>query len=273
MNRGSEGVSTGEDGSLYTLRAERRVFGIRFALMNYVRSLFRLKPIAEGKTFRVYPGQDIKIPVYARYGTSDFRVFQTVFLSREFHPLRQMQDVKLIVDAGANVGYTAILFCHMFPNAAIIAVEPDPGNFAILKMNTEPYRDRVRVIQAGLWGKPSRMTFTQSDYRGGDMWAKRAVASDSAEGSIQCITLESLLKETSADAIDILKLDIEGAEVSVFENATPWISRVRCVSVELHDDTELGSATEAFDSLFSESNYNILHSGEKKIAVIKLSKN
>ena len=56
----------------------------------------------------------------------------------------------VIIDAGANVGLSAVFYANRFPNARIIAIEPEPSNYEMLKRNVVPYSN-VTPVQAALW--------------------------------------------------------------------------------------------------------------------------
>src|SRR4051812_12644684 len=73
--------------------------------------------------------------VRARHGTSDLMVFDQIFVERQYSCLDHLHDPKLIIDCGANVGYSSAYFLSRFPKCALIAVEPDPGNFSMLAIN------------------------------------------------------------------------------------------------------------------------------------------
>ena len=74
--------------------------------------------------------RDLRHPVWCRPTTSDFHVFDQVFLEREFSALDDLTDVRWIIDGGANVGYASAWFLSRFPLARVAAVEPDPDGIA-----------------------------------------------------------------------------------------------------------------------------------------------
>jgi FkbM family methyltransferase len=56
----------------------------------------------------------------------------------------------VIIDAGANVGLCAVFYANRFPDARIIAIEPEPSNYEMLKKNTAPYPN-ITTVHAALW--------------------------------------------------------------------------------------------------------------------------
>ena len=52
--------------------------------------------------------------------------------------------------------------------------------------------------------------------------------------SVRAVTMDTVMRETGIDSIDLLKVDIEGAEIEIFKSC-PWIRKVRVLTIELHD--------------------------------------
>ncbi len=203
----------------------RRIFGLRglpYLLLGRAmpgRWLVRIQP----------PGA--KRPVRLRLGSSDVWVFWGVFF-RNHHALKLNPAPRVVVDVGANVGLTAIDFARRFKKARVLAVEPEAKNFALLEKNVRRYR-RIEPVHAALWGANEPVAFSNGDaefdsFRFGRSGADR---SDSVRG----VTLDRLMDEHGIDRIDLLKIDIEGAECSVFADVSKWIDRVDVIIVELHD--------------------------------------
>jgi FkbM family methyltransferase len=69
----------------------------------------------------------------------------------------------------------------------------------------------------------------------------------SDRGLVEASTLDKILSDHKIDVVDILKIDIEGAEKEVFENSAAWIDRVGVIVIELHDSFKAGSG-KAVDS-------------------------
>ena len=89
-------------------------------------------------------------PLFCRPQTTDILVFDQVFIEREYQSLDGLSSPELINDCGANVGYSSAYFLTRFPRAKLLAVEPDPGNFAALERNLSHYRPRVQAFMTGV---------------------------------------------------------------------------------------------------------------------------
>ena len=184
----------------------------------------------------LHPRQTV-YPLLLRPNSSDVNVFSQVFVETEYAPLNHLTEVRLIIDLGANIGLSSAYFLNMFPDASVIAVEPDPANFALLKRNMKPYGSRVKAIHAGIWSHPARLTINDAPYRDGRAWTKQVVECDAiTKDYIHGVDIPTLLKCSGHDEISLLKIDIEGAEAVIFATNYSWITRVGAIAIELHDD-------------------------------------
>jgi FkbM family methyltransferase len=203
--------------------------------MSFKASDLRRKGLAKGEvvTYRA-PG----IPaLYARAQTTDRHVFYQIFVLREYRCLDHVRNPRLIVDCGAYVGYSSAYFAARFPQAQIVAVEPDPGNFALLAKNLEPYGKRCNLIPSGLWSKTCGLVM--SDHPPGDEleWAYQVRESKPGERpTMQAVDVPSLLRDSGHERISILKIDVEGAEAQVFSRPCEWLDKVDNLVIELHGE-------------------------------------
>jgi len=67
-------------------------------------------------------------------------------------------------------------------------------------------------------------------------------------GFVQAMTLDTLLARMGLEFVDILKIDIEGAEKEVFESSAEWIDKVRVIMAELHDHHKAGCSKAFFEA-------------------------
>jgi len=204
--------------------------------------------------------EDYKYPVCLRPATSDPSVFRQIFVQQEYSCLTDSQDVKLVVDCGAYVGYSSIYFLNKFPDTYVIALEPDRNNFEACHRNLRPYGKRAMLIPAALWSHPTEMVVCRGQYRDGREWATQVRECRPGEmGDIKAFDLSGLLSTTRFERIDILKIDIEGAELEVFGRTAPkWLKSVRNIVIELHND----DCEKAFFRALSGFRYDLSKSGE-----------
>jgi FkbM family methyltransferase len=149
-----------------------------------------------------------------------------------------MSDVSVIVDAGANIGTASIWFLNQYPSATVYSLEPDPDNYAMLQKNVSYYGSRAIPIRKALWSHRAPLRIVRGQYRDGGEWAHQvAPSTDPVESEVEGLSVSELCRRFAIPQIDILKIDIEGAERPLFEgNVTEWLGRVRAIAIELHDE-------------------------------------
>jgi len=185
---------------------------------------------------------DVRFPLFVRSSSSDIPTFEQVFGMHEY-AFDVSRPPKTIVDAGANIGLASVYFANKFPGTTIVAIEPDEDNLALLKLNVAPYGNVVPVC-AALWHENGPIDLLDT---GLGSWGFMTAARDSSDRpsgrvlrQVRGITVDALMDEHGIDRIDILKMDIEGAEREVFTDASAWIGRVDALIVELHERMKSG---------------------------------
>ena len=205
----------------------------------------------------------IRHPVAARFGTSDPDVFYQIFIEREYAPIADVSDVRFVLDLGANVGYSSVWFANAYPNARILAVEPDPANAAMCRLNLAPYGGRASVLEVGAWSRPAGLVLRR-DFRDGREWSvqvREALPNETPE--VHGVDIATMIAEAGIDRIDILKMDTERAEAEIFGNGpSNWLRATRNLVVELHDD----ECERICMSALAPYRYRLEHSGELTLA-------
>lgn len=165
-------------------------------------------------------------PIYVRSGTPDGSMIIGNVLRGEYGQFPISFTPATILDAGAYIGDCTAYFASLFPDASVLALEPEPENARIAQMNLDPYGQRVRLKTAALWSEDKTVCFDGS-LAGGSV--------RSTGGSVQAVTIESAMEDMGWDHLDLLKLDIEGAELDVLSSgAGSWLNLVTCIVVEIH---------------------------------------
>lgn len=173
-------------------------------------------------------------PAYLRARTTDRLVLKELLLQGSFDFTGSLEP-RFIVDAGANIGLISAFLASRFPKARILALEIEPGNFALLRRNVQPYAN-VTPIHAGLWSHATSLVVANPD---AGEWAFRATELTTGHPpprSVPAFSVADLMRQFDARQVDVLKVDIEGGELEVFGPAAEeWVDRVALIAVELHD--------------------------------------
>ena len=177
-------------------------------------------------------------PFYFRRASSDSFVIEEVFVTGAYESAAAEPNVRFVVDCGANIGCTAVYFLNKYPDAHVVAVEPDPENFALCRKNLEPYGDRVTLINAGVWSEETGLKIERVGEANQGEWSYEVRPCRAGEAAdTHAVSLGSVLRKSPSGEIDVLKVDIEKSERVVFgEHTDSWLPKVRYVIIELHDD-------------------------------------
>jgi len=241
-------LSESKQEKLWYLREFIRKFGLRSGLIAFFKIEF---------TKRGYVKINIpqsKTPFLLRAKSSDLKVFIQIFLGNVYE-IPITMNPKFVVDGGANIGLSTIYFANKYPDAKIIAIEPEYSNLALLKENTKSYPN-IEVIQAAIWHKKTLITIVDP---GDGFWAFQVKESINNENTskVDTITIDEILELSPEGIIDILKLDIEGAEKEVFTSCESWIDRINIIEIELHERFKPG-CNDAVYSAISKSEFTEL---------------
>ncbi len=148
---------------------------------------------------------------------------------------------KSILDIGANVGITSILFSNKYPDSVIHAIEPLPENFNLLYKNTSPYNN-ITCHPFGL-GKtdesvPLFISNDPENYGGGSIHGQIDV-DDSQSVEIEIKNTKSYLTSILESPPDLIKIDTEGSEYDILNSFDQeMLSKVQWITGELHGNND-----------------------------------
>ena len=196
--------------------------------------------------------------VTVRTRTTDLPVLEKIVLHREYE---MPFDVKpeTIIDAGANVGVAALYFARQFPRARIIAVEPEASP-VLSGGKPGPHHPQITPVRGAIWNSSTSLAIAQPDT---GKWAFRVEEPATATGNdVQAFTVPELMRTHHFPDVNLLKLDIEGAERELFdESAAGWLGQVGVLAIELHDTIKPGCGA-ALYARHARFRYEQRHIGE-----------
>ena len=144
-------------------------------------------------------------------------VFSEIFIG-ECYPINEStKQEKVIIDIGANIGFFTIYALIKNPNSQILAVEANPKNFEILKNNIyeNSLSDNVRVFNYVVTSEPGLQPFYLSSNSGWSSIYNERGAKNGKIIHVDSTSLSRLLENNKLNVIDLLKIDIEGAEYDI----------------------------------------------------------
>jgi FkbM family methyltransferase len=149
-------------------------------------------------------------------------VLREIYLESEYPDDLGIVEPEVIVDLGANVGYTLLDFRLRYPNARLIGLEPDPVAFHTLRLNTaaDPNISVLPLAIAGADGLREFYSSSESVVSGFER-----TRDFQTPITVPTRSLDTLMKELGLARIDLLKIDVEGAEVDVLRGAASLLGR------------------------------------------------
>ena len=187
-------------------------------------------------------------PINLRPRTSDIQVFEEIFLQDEYR-IPVAARPRLIIDGGANIGLASLYFAKQYPDARIIAVEPEGSNIEMLKINTAGY-PTISVLEAGIWHDDHPLKIEDPLV---SKCGFRLTQTEREEGFVPSLRVDDILNLTGSDSIGILKLDIEGSEKEILQHSQSWIGKLEILAVELHDRYRPGCSDALYAAIADEN--------------------
>jgi FkbM family methyltransferase len=232
------------------MRKLLHMLGLRQALYFAIHWVIRSKCI----TLRL---SGISSPLICRPRDSDLTVLWTAFFLQDCD-FNLAEPNPTIIDVGANVGYVSVFLANKYPAARIVAVEVDPDNVDILRRNVQGYN--VDVVQGAIWSSHSYCCIDRSAEKSYAFRVREVP--EGTPGSLPALTITDLLERLGTRNLDLLKLDIEGAEEALFAaNYEEWVDRIRTLIVEIHGT----KAYEAIKSVMIDRGFSMQRQGEKLV--------
>ncbi|WP_109697798.1 FkbM family methyltransferase [Chitinophaga deserti] len=147
-------------------------------------------------------------------------------ITKEIYRFKAGSEAPLIIDCGANIGLSVLYFQRLYPQARIMAFEPDSHNIELLTKNVHDNQlTGTEIFREAVWTHTGSITFESTGGQGSRI-------QENAKGviTVPCRRLADLLQQP----VDFLKIDIEGAEYPVILDCAPYLLNVRCLFLEYH---------------------------------------
>jgi FkbM family methyltransferase len=170
--------------------------------------------------------------------------FKELFVD-EIYKFDSKNKEHIIYDCGANIGMSCLYFKKLYPNAKIKAFEADLKIANILKENLRKndILKNVEIINSAVWIDENGLEFSSEGADGGSIYG------NDNKVKISSIRLKDFLEKEKK--IDMLKMDIEGAEYDVLKDCQDSLKNVENLFVEYHswnnDDQKLSEILDIFE--------------------------
>jgi FkbM family methyltransferase len=196
-------------------------------------------------------------PVYLRKWGSDPATFEEVFVQAVYRPVTErLRSCQTLIDLGANIGLASVYLSGYF-GCRCFCVEANPDTFAILRKNLTGRN--AQALNAAVWGSRTMLAAECPPGR-----YSMATVQPDPNGSIPGLPLPDLIERSGFSTVDLLKIDIEGAETELFRGELSWLTSVRAIAIEFHGESRKGTR---FDEIMQEHGFRITDTGHTVIAI------
>jgi FkbM family methyltransferase len=182
-----------------------------------------------------------------------------------FKTLNERARFASIVDAGAATGFFSISAGLLFPGARIFAFEPSPRQRIVLKRNLakSDLADRVQIEGIGLWNKADRLSFRTHGAMSSFESVSELRGKMPFQESVEVKALDRWAEENKLPSLDLVKMDIEGAEIEALEGAVNTLQRFRPeLLVQAYHLREGGRTYERCEQILSALGYQCREIGK-----------
>lgn len=174
--------------------------------------------------------------------TSCLQMIDELLVQKAYHFTAKTAAPR-IIDCGSNIGISLLAFKLQYPNAVITCFEPNPLNCQLIKRNIKANQlFEVSIIQKALWGLEGTLPFYGDHHPRNpnslgdsliEAWGVQRTTSGASQ--VEVTRLSNYIDEKHP--VDCLKLDIEGAEISVLNDleVNDKLQYIDHIFLEVHD--------------------------------------
>ena len=209
--------------------------------------------------------------IFLREVGSDILTFNEVIKEQIYENiLSYVGRCETVIDLGANIGLASLYFAHHFPTCRVLSVEPNPGSYQMLVTNLRGLikKGRCKTLQAAVWGSETTLVPGPLD----ELEHFSAFATREGIGApphsieMQGLPMPTIVAHSGFERIDILKVDIEGAEIELFKGDLGWLTKVRSIAIEFHENSR---EVCAFDDVMQHYGFGVIDSGSHTVLAVK----
>lgn len=165
----------------------------------------------------------------------DYSAIREIFFEEEYAfllPFLKNNNASVVIDVGAHIGLFSLWVLENSPKSKIVSVEASPDTYNILKKTNSTSVKRHgydwKTIHRAAWKNDDILAFAGT----GDAMSHRV--NNNGNAQVRGIPLQELLDMTAESKIDLMKVDIEGAEEAFLCENPHLLQYVDTLVIELH---------------------------------------
>ncbi len=183
-----------------------------------------------------WQGYTITTPSFSNFAA----IAREVFLFGDYY-FKADNDTPMIIDCGGNIGMTTLFLKKLYPRATIRVFEPSPTAVQALRKNiTQNHLTDVEIVEAAVSDTEGTISFWEQPSKSGGSTAMHSVVESKSgaahfeEVRVRAVKLSTYVKED----VDLLKLDVEGAEGMIIQelHENGALSRIKSIIMEFHEN-------------------------------------
>ncbi len=164
--------------------------------------------------------------------------FKGVFNDREYDCASEFAVApRRILDLGGNIGFGSVFLAKLFPEAEFAVVEPDPRNLALLKTNLRLNQVPARVIAGAIGSTAGTLKLRFGDNPTCSSMTGTGMHDLADAVEVKVTTIPQVMAQAGWSEVDLVKIDIEGAEEDLLARDNQWLARVGAIILEIHPNT------------------------------------
>lgn len=194
---------------------------------------------AAGGVLELRMKKPVRGTVALREVGSDVLTFHEVFKEQVYAGVAsRIARCGTVIDLGGNIGLATLYFAHRYPGCRLLVVEPNPPTYDLLVRNVRGLVEegRCRTLMAAVWGEEAELAAAPIDSEHHySAFATRPLAEGESGGAaMRGLPMRRLIADSGFETVDLLKVDIEGAEVELFRGDVDWLRGVGAIAIEFH---------------------------------------
>ena len=224
-----------------------------------LRSVIRCRNYCLRMGYREYSGERTVLlnatsPIYGdvvlREVIADWWTFEEVVREQIYKSvLTHLSRCDTVIDLGANIGLASLYFATQYPKSRLFAVEPNSANYVLLCVNLQALvrSGRCQTLNAAIWKREAVLAANPlpSPDRYNSFSVRESLPGERCPTPLKGVPIENIIATSGFATIDILKVDVEGAEVQLFCGNLDWLERVRALLIEFHGESRRESDFDA----------------------------
>lgn len=183
--------------------------------------------------------------------SASFLFMHKEIFEQQIYKFKKKNQEPLVIDCGANIGLSVLYFKQLFPESRVIAFEPDVKVSQVLKKNVEKFKlANVELVDKAVWSSKTTLEFMSEGSDGGRV---TQIEPEREKYQVETVRLWDYLNQP----VDLLKLDIEGAETEVIQDCKDLLVNVEHCFVEYHSFVDEPQTLPIIINILSEAGYRL----------------